>query len=142
MLQITDHIAIDESELQLDFVRASGPGGQNVNKVSSAVQLRYDVLRSPALPEEVRERLVKIAGSRMTNDGVLIIEANQHRTQEQNRQEALNRLAALVQQAARPPKPRHKTKPSAAARARRLDAKRRRSQTKMLRQRPTGDIES
>jgi ribosome-associated protein len=100
------------------------------------------VLRSPALPEEVRERLVKIAGSRMTNDGVLIIEANQHRTQEQNRQEALNRLAALVQQAARPPKPRHKTKPSAAARARRLDAKRRRSQTKMLRQRPTGDIES
>jgi ribosome-associated protein len=141
MLQITDHIAIDESELQLDFVRASGPGGQNVNKVSSAVQLRYDVLRSPALPEAVRERLVKIAGSRMTNDGVLIIEANQHRTQEQNRQEAFNRLAALVREAARPPKPRHKTKPSAAARARRLEAKRRRSQTKMLRQQPKGDIE-
>jgi ribosome-associated protein len=133
MIEITDKISIAESELQFDFIRASGPGGQNVNKVSSAVQLRFDVANSPSLPEEVRQRLAQIAANRINKDGILILEASQYRTQEQNRQEAINRLVELVRRAAHKPRPRKKTRPSAASIERRLQEKRRRSQTKRLR---------
>lgn len=135
MIEITDQISIDESELQLDFIRASGPGGQNVNKVSSAVQLRFNVVNSPSLPEEVRQRLIQIAANRINKDGVLILEASRFRTQEQNRQEAINRLVELVRQAVHKPRLRKKTRPSAASIERRLKEKRRRSENKKLRRR-------
>ena len=133
MLEITDQISIAERELQFDFIRASGPGGQNVNKVSSAVQLRFDVANSTSLPEEARQRLAQIAANRINKDGVLILEASQFRTQEQNRQEAIARLVELVRRAAHKPRRRKKTRPSAASIERRLQEKRRRSQTKRLR---------
>ena len=133
MIKITHQISIVESELQFDFIRASGPGGQNVNKVSSAVQLRFNVVNSPSLPEEVRQRLTQIAANRITKDGVLILEASRFRAQEQNRQEAIDRLVELVRRAAHKPRPRKKTRPSAASIERRLQEKRRRSQTKRLR---------
>jgi ribosome-associated protein len=130
MLTITPELAIDESELEESFVRASGPGGQNVNKVATAVQLRFDVRRSPSLPEPVRARLLRLAASRLNADGVLLIEARQFRTQEQNRREARRRLVALLRQAVREPKPRRPTKIPAAARQKRLEHKRRRGQLK------------
>jgi ribosome-associated protein len=133
MVEINNQISIDESELKLAFIRASGPGGQNVNKVSSAVQLRFDVATSPSLPEEVRQRLLHIAANRINKDGILILEASQFRTQEQNRQDAIARLVALVRRAAHKPKARKKTRPTAASIERRLQRKRRRSQTKRLR---------
>ena len=133
MIEITPTIAIDEREIQLDFTRASGPGGQHVNKVATAVQLRLDVRHSPSLPDEVRERLIHLAGKRITESGVLIIEARRFRTQEQNRQDAMKRLVELVRRAARKPKIRRKTGPSGAARQRRLSAKRRRSEKKRWR---------
>ncbi|MBU0493325.1 MAG: aminoacyl-tRNA hydrolase [Chloroflexi bacterium] len=133
MIAITPTIAIDENELDWEFTRATGPGGQNVNKVSTAVRLRFDVARSPSLPDDVRERLVRLAGSRLTADGVLIITARRYRAQERNRQDAVERFVALIRQAAEPPRRRRETRPSRAAKERRLDAKRQRSQTKHLR---------
>ena len=129
MLEITPSVQIDERDLQIDFVRASGPGGQNVNKVATAAQLRFDV-RGSSLPADVRERLIRLAGSRMTTEGVLLIEAKRFRTQEQNRADALNRFAELVRKALIPPKPRKRTKPSAASKAERLQAKKKRGEIK------------
>jgi len=133
MIRITDRIAIDESELDESFIRSSGPGGQNVNKLSTAVQLRFDVRRSPSLTDEVRARLERLAGRRLTRDGVLIITAQNHRTQERNRADALDRLIALIGQAAVRPVPRRATKPTKASRRRRLESKKRRSGIKALR---------
>jgi ribosome-associated protein len=129
-LEITPAFAIDDSELEERFVRASGPGGQNVNKVSTAVQLRFDAGRSRALTDEVRQRLRTLAGSRMTDDGVVVIDAREHRTQGQNREEARTRLADLIRRALIRPKRRRKTRPGAAAKERRLETKKRRAQTK------------
>ena len=120
MIRVTNTIAIDDGELDESFVRASGPGGQNVNKLSSAVQLRFDVRRSPNLPNDVRARLERLAGSRLTRDGVLIISAQRHRTQERNRQDARDRLIELIRRAAIAPIPRRATKPTAGSRERRL----------------------
>jgi ribosome-associated protein len=133
MLTITPDLAIDESELQETFVRASGPGGQNVNKVATAVQLRFDVQHSPSLPDAVRERLRHLAAHRITAEGILLIEARRFRTQEQNRQDARERLAALIRKATEAPKLRRPTRPSRAARERRLQSKRRRSMQKQSR---------
>jgi ribosome-associated protein len=137
MIQITDTISIDESELQMDYVRSSGPGGQNVNKVATAVQLRFDVLNSKSLPEEAKARLARLAGKRMTQEGVLVIEAKRFRTQERNREEALARLVALVQKALEQPVRRKKTKPTRAAQESRLKAKKRRGELKLARAKPT-----
>jgi ribosome-associated protein len=136
MIRITDAIAIDEREIEESFVRASGPGGQNVNKLATAVQLRFDVRRSPSLPEDVRARLERLAGRRLTQEGVLIITAQRHRTQERNRQDALDRLVELIRRAAWPPTPRRPSRPTAAARRRRLDVKQRRGAIKRLRSEP------
>jgi ribosome-associated protein len=133
MIYISPTIQLYEREIELDFVRSPGPGGQNVNKVSSAVQLRFDVQNSPSLPEDVRQRLAKLSGKRLTSDGILVLEAHQYRKQEQNRQVAIDRLVRLVQQASRPTRPRIKTRPSRAAIQRRLEAKRKRSEIKRLR---------
>ncbi len=133
MIHITRNIVLDEREVREEFVRASGPGGQNVNKVATAVQLRFDAANSPALTDEIRARLARLAGRRMTDDGVLIITAQRFRTQNRNRQDAMDRLVELIRGAAEPPKRRRKTKPPPASKERRLEGKRRRSQTKQLR---------
>ncbi len=133
MLTVTSQISIPESELHVTFIRASGPGGQNVNRVATAVQLRFDVAHSPSLPLDVKQRLIRLAGKRITAEGVLVIEARRFRTQERNRQDALDRVVALVRRAAAPPKLRRASHPSAASKTRRLEKKRRRGETKRAR---------
>lgn len=132
MLPITPTLSISEADLQIDFVAASGPGGQNVNKVATQAQLRFDTAN---LPEEVRARLAKLAAGRLTADGVLLIQARRYRTQEHNRQDALERLVALLRKAAEPPRPRKRTRPTAAAREERLNKKRRTGEVKRMRRR-------
>lgn len=134
-MRITRAISIDEGELNEEFVRASGPGGQNVNKVATAVQLRFDVRRSPSLPEDVRERLLKLGGRRVTRDGVLVIDARRYRTQERNRKDARDRLAALIRRAAERPRRRRATKPTRASVERRMCEKRRLGDKKRRRER-------
>ncbi len=136
MIAVTPQISLDEDELEISFIRASGPGGQNVNKVSSAVQMRFDARRSPSLPNEVSVRLQKLAGSRLTLDGVIVITANRFRTQEANRRDAIERLVELIAKAAVAPVKRRATKPTKAAKEKRLEAKSRRSGVKSMRGRP------
>ena len=130
MIPITDQLALTEEEISESFIRASGPGGQNVNKVASAVQLRFDARHSPSLPPAVRDRLERLAGHRLTQDGVVVITAQRFRSQERNREDAVARLVALIRRAATPPTPRRPTRPSAAARERRLAEKARRARLK------------
>lgn len=133
MIRITRRIAIDEKELDESFCRASGPGGQNVNKVETAVQLRFDVRNSPSLPDDVRGRLEKLAGRRLTLDGVLVITSQEHRSQERNRAEALEKLVSLIREAAIPPTIRRATRPTLGSKKRRLEAKGQRSDIKTMR---------
>jgi ribosome-associated protein len=133
MIPVTANIALDDREIAEVFVRASGPGGQNVNKVASAVQLRFDARHSPSLAPDVRARLERLAGSRLTREGVIVISAQRHRTQARNREDALERLLDLIRRAASPPRKRRRTKPTAAARERRIETKKRRGGIKRLR---------
>ena len=134
MLQITPTILIDEDELQFEYIRASGPGGQNVNKVATAVQLRFDITNSPALASDTKGRLIRLAGKRVNTDGILIIEARRFRTQEKNREDATHRFTLLVQKAAAKPKKRLKTMPTKASREKRLKSKKQRGEIKKSRQ--------
>ncbi len=141
MIPIDESIAIDEDELRFSFVRAGGPGGQHVNKVATAVQLRFDVAASPSLPEAVRQRLTTLGGRRVNSEGVLIIEARRFRSQDRNRQDAVERLVALIRKATEEPKVRRKTRPSAGAKRRRLEDKTQRAQTKLRRSKVSRDEE-
>jgi len=132
-IEVNSNLSIDDQELEFDFIRASGPGGQNVNKVATAAQLRFDVRNSPSLPEDIKARLIKLAGCRVTEDGILIIHAKRYRNQEQNRLDALNRLIVLIQKAAQPPGVRKPTRPTVTSRAARKAAKQRRAEIKRLR---------
>ena len=139
MIQITPALALDESEVQISFVQSSGPGGQNVNKVATAAQLRFDVVQSPSLPTAVRTRLIKLAGKNITKDGWLVIDARRYRTQERNRQDAIDRLTEYIRAATHEPKHRRPTKPSRAAKRRRLESKRKRGEVKRQRKPPTSE---
>ena len=136
MIRITDQIALDPEEIEETFLRAGGPGGQNVNKVSTAVQMRFDVRHSPSLPEALRSRTERLAGRRLTKDGVIVITAARFRSQERNREDALARLVELLQKAAERPRPRRATRPTRAAKERRLKSKTERGSIKKLRRRP------
>jgi ribosome-associated protein len=136
MLEITPSFSIDERELQFDFIRSAGPGGQNVNKVATAVQLRFDIANSPSLASDIKGRLIQLAGKRVNADGVLMLEAKHFRTQEQNRADAIQRLVELIRKALVKPKPRRKTKPTAASKEKRLKAKKVKGATKRLRNAP------
>ena|SRR5665648_197164 len=133
MIEVSSNVKIDESEIQHDFIRASGPGGQNVNKVASSVQLRFDIRNSPSLEPDVKERLIKLAGSRVTEDGILIIEAKRYRTQDQNRFDATQRLIVWIQKALEKPKVRRATHPSLTAKAARVSDKKKRGEIKKTR---------
>jgi ribosome-associated protein len=133
MIRINDHISIDDSEIEESFIRSSGPGGQNVNKLATAVQLRFDVRHSPSLPHEVRARLERLAGKRLTRDGVLVITAQRHRTQERNRTDGVERLIELIRAAAVRPTPRRATRPTLGSKVRRLEGKKRRGDIKAMR---------
>jgi ribosome-associated protein len=135
-IRITPQIEIGEDEIEERFIHASGPGGQNVNKVATAVQLRFDAARSPSLPADVLQRLVRLSGRRMTQDGVLVLIAQRHRSQDRNRADARARLAELIRQAATPPKPRRPTRPTLASKGRRLQVKGMRGTIKQLRAKP------
>jgi ribosome-associated protein len=138
MLRVTPTISIDESELEESFIASAGPGGQNVNKVATAVQLRFDVARSPSLPDPVRHRLIALSGTRLTKDGVLVLTGRQFRTQERNRADVRERLAELIREAAVIPKTRKPTRPTHASKERRLEGKKARAQVKRSRGRPRG----
>lgn len=138
-IRVTDALAIDEDEVAFEFVRASGPGGQNVNKLATAAQLRFDAAHSPSLPEDVRMRLLALAGRRASRGGVIVIEARRYRAQERNRADAITRLVELIRRAAERPKPRKKTRIGAAARRRRVEGKRRQGERKRLRRPPAED---
>jgi ribosome-associated protein len=134
MIHVTPTISIDPDEIQLEFVRASGPGGQHVNKTATAVQLRFDAAKCPSLSDDLRKRLSRLAGRRMTSGGILVIDARRFRTQDRNRQDAIDRLVKLIRKAAEKPKHREKTRPTVASRGRRLEAKRHQAGKKRLRQ--------
>lgn len=138
MIEVTPQISLDEGELEIAFIRASGPGGQNVNKVSTAVQMRFDARRSPSLSNDVSIRLQKLAGSKLTTDGVIVITANSYRTQEANRRDAIDRLVEMIAKAAVAPIKRKATKPTKASKERRLEGKARRSGVKTMRSKPIG----
>ena len=133
MIRVTKDISLNENEIKVEFIRSSGPGGQNVNKVATAVQLRFDVANSPSLPEDVRKRIVIIAGKRVTEDGILIISARRYRSQDKNRKDASDRLLQLIRRAAMKPKIRRKTKPTKVSKQKRLESKRHRGQIKKTR---------
>lgn len=133
MIRVTETIVLDDAEIEESFVRASGPGGQHVNTTSTAVQLRFDARRSPSLPNDVAIRLLRLAGARATDDGIIVLIAQSHRSQKRNREEALERLVALIREAAAPPKKRRATKPTLGSKLRRLEAKKSRAGVKSLR---------
>jgi ribosome-associated protein len=137
MIPITPSISIDEDEIQEEFVRSSGPGGQHVNKVATAVKLRFDVVHSPSLPENVRRRLIRLAGRRITEDGIIVLDARRFRSQERNRSDARERLVALIRKAAEIRQPRRETHPTAASKTRRLENKHRRAAKKRIRRAPS-----